>query len=488
MTFIRAACSLTLLAVLPASAVRAATAPETVSGRVFLDTNGNGKLDAGEKGLAGIRVTDCMQIVETGPDGSYTIKIAADLSIPWRPAQCVSVNWPSYKWPTGRWWKRLSEIKEGESVDFGLREDKQELPYCFIHVSDNHDGGGIYPQYADEVKRMMPMARFIINTGDLSYAATNTADEIFSGVAEKAKTLPLPILHTIGNHDIAPGIMGEGPGQHPLAGFAGFTKHLGPPRWSFDYAGSHFVAVDWEGNPGPWYGEDMKRVKPGTTVFGFVHYRSGLRGAHYVFYGHVHIQEHKRPNVIAVVNLSGNGGCTLGIVHKSGVDIVDRCAGCKSGQPRYHSRSRCLLGQLRSQTFPALQQRRLAHQTLVDQTLKNGSKTIRMSEGKPIEIVLTMTPGSAARTGIRIGLEKILEVAIEGNQLTVAGVPIPFVPREQQKDITINLLLENGRFMLYANDLIHFTKPYACDNAGEIALFSDGGDAVFKQVDVWELK
>lgn len=470
-----------------ACSASAATAPETVSGRVYLDANTNGVPDAGEKGLAGVRVSDGMHIVETAADGTYTITIAADAAVPYRPAQCVAVNWPSYTWPVGRWWRRLNEVREGERVDFGLREDRQDLPYCFIHVSDNHDSGGVYPVFAQDVKRMLPMARFIINTGDLSYAATNTADDIFGSVVEKSKSLPVPILHTIGNHDKSPGKLGEGPGEHPLAGYGGYTKHLGPPRWSFDYAGAHFVAIDWEGNPGPWYGEDMKRVKPGTTVFGFTHYRGGLHGANFIFYGHVHVHEHKAPNVISVINLSGNGGCALGIVHTNGVDIVDRCSGCKA-DPTYHSRGRCQLRQLTYTLIPSLQPRRQAPQTVTDAALAPSSpKTLQFTPGKALELAVTLAPGSSRRTGVRIGKDKILEVAIQGDILHVAGVPIPFMPREQLKDLDFHLVVEKDRFTLYANELIHFSKAFACD-AGTAALFADGGEAVVKKLEAWELQ
>src|SRR5262245_9148624 len=76
------------------------TAPAVVSGRVFLDRNRNGKREADEQGLAGVAVSDGIQFVVTRADGSYELKIAADPLIPHRPAQVVSMSWPSDKWPT----------------------------------------------------------------------------------------------------------------------------------------------------------------------------------------------------------------------------------------------------------------------------------------------------------------------------------------------------------------------------------------------------
>ena len=74
-----------VLAVL-ASAGMAAAASETVGGKVFADANGNGVMDPGEKGLAGVRVTDGLSFATTGADGSYSIAVGADPVIRYRGA------------------------------------------------------------------------------------------------------------------------------------------------------------------------------------------------------------------------------------------------------------------------------------------------------------------------------------------------------------------------------------------------------------------
>jgi len=44
--------------------------PASVAGQVFLDASANGKLDPGEKGIPGVRVTDGVGFVTTDADGA----------------------------------------------------------------------------------------------------------------------------------------------------------------------------------------------------------------------------------------------------------------------------------------------------------------------------------------------------------------------------------------------------------------------------------
>jgi hypothetical protein len=168
------------LALLPCAPAWAADAgSDCISGKVFLDVNGNGKPDPGEKGIAEVRVTDGISFATTDADGAYSIKIAEDYMIPCRPARTVSVCWPTGKWPTGRWWYRLSEIADAKAVSFGLRNDEQKLPFVFLHTSDDHGAGQMYSEhYAHDARLMKPAAKFIFNTGDMGYATPEGGDHV----------------------------------------------------------------------------------------------------------------------------------------------------------------------------------------------------------------------------------------------------------------------------------------------------------------------
>lgn len=502
-------CVLALGARLPAADV------ETVSGRVYLDANGNGKPDSGEKGLFGIRITDSVNFVVTGEDGTYTIAPAEDTEIPVKGSRVVSVSWPSGKWPGGKWWRRLDDIQPGEKVDFGLRDDEQKLPFLFAHVGDQHGGRGPHGGFGALVKEQLgAMARFCVDTGDMGYAGPENAEEMFSGIAEGSKGFPVPVFFTPGNHDT----VGRPPdrGKGPLFGVGGFTKYLGPVRWSFTYGGVHFVGVDWSNTKigktdeacelaADWLERDLKDLPAGTRIILFMHYPSGCgrfeavattyKVAH-VFGGHNHThREYMMGGVPATttVNLMSKGAL-LGIVQDNEFNVVTYCGGCK-GNPSYHSKS-CGLKHFttsmvapieqRSSLLPVLESRHGQHAGVVDQKLASGTHRLEAGQG-PVDIAAEINPGAAGTAGLRIGDKEFIDIAYANKILSVAGTPIPFVLRAHEKALSWRIYIEKDRLTFYANHMIRLVKPVKVDNPSRVAAFAEGGEAVFKAVDVWSL-
>ena len=60
----------------PPPAPHAASSPLLASGTVFEDRNGNRRRDPGEPGLAGVSVSNGLEVVRSGPDGRYSLPIA----------------------------------------------------------------------------------------------------------------------------------------------------------------------------------------------------------------------------------------------------------------------------------------------------------------------------------------------------------------------------------------------------------------------------
>ena len=67
-------CTAALLAISTAVLAPPAVA-EIVRGRVFEDLNGNGQLDPGELGIAGLRVSNGRDVVRTDATGTYELKV-----------------------------------------------------------------------------------------------------------------------------------------------------------------------------------------------------------------------------------------------------------------------------------------------------------------------------------------------------------------------------------------------------------------------------
>ena len=509
------------LALLPCTRVWAADAvPDTLSGKVFLDANGNGKTDPGESGIADVRVTDGINFATTDADGAYSIRIEEDYMIPCRAARTVSVCWPTGKWPSGRWWHRLSEITDAKAVSFGLRNDEQKLPFVFLHISDDHGSGVMYSEhYAHDARLMQPAAKFIFNTGDMGYATPEGGDLMFRTIAGHASAFPLPMFVTPGNHDFVGGD-GKTPMTQPSGGWGFQTQYLGPVRWSFDYAGVHFIGLDYMEKTDKGYKDsipqvavqfmekDLATLAKGTRVVLLVHCYDASADFYQALHkfkidqicaGHTHTPTYAR---VGGVPTFTNYGMGTGVVTAAAIDVAER-------RPLTFGNSR-LLGYFTGVTMPAMEKRRQKQHTESNRLLENASFAI---EGSPqtesVEIIAEIIPGSSNKVGFRVGTKNSIEITFDGKAVNVAGAPVPFslipqdipiapapgVPantpaRKIPADTSIrwHILIDRDRLSILANNLFRMSKAIKVDQPAAVTLLTEGGNATFKQCDVWELR
>jgi 3',5'-cyclic AMP phosphodiesterase CpdA len=76
---------------------------------------------------------------------------------------------------------------------------------------------------------------------------------------EEMRSLPMPVWVALGNHEIF-GVERHRSGVsagHPLYGKAMYEHYLGPPYYSFDYRGVHFITLDTASVNGRWYYGDV---------------------------------------------------------------------------------------------------------------------------------------------------------------------------------------------------------------------------------------
>ncbi len=282
-----------------------------IAGTVYLDSNGNGTRDNGEQGLAGVRVTDGVTFVTTDGNGHYTIDIGADEMFPFHEAQCVYPSWPSGLWPSSeRWWARISDIKDTQHVDFGMKRVPTDEEFSFAAFGDEHSNKGhSYLRLAEEINAL-PRVRFVVVLGDYGYAVRDTAHQTFGDIAKAAGVFNVPVFHVPGNHDMVVPPKGEDPQKEDIWGY--HTQHLGPPRFSFDYGGTHFVAFDSDrydpeaktathGHPisaAKWLQRDLEKVDTGTPTFVLTHWLYGNDGvtgtlrkqkSRFAYMGHSHV-------------------------------------------------------------------------------------------------------------------------------------------------------------------------------------------------------
>lgn len=264
---------------LAAAGVR--TQPQPAStGVVFEDTNRNGQRDPGERGLAGIAVSNQREVVRTATDGSYSLPL---------PAYGIAfVSLPEGYAAVGTFWQRVSS--SATTVDFALTPRQTSGSFTFIHASDTHVSAqniGRLQQLRAIVERQRP--DFVLVTGDLVRDALRVGEAEARGYydlyTQEVGRFPVPVWSVPGNHEIF-GIerhLSLVSSSHPLYGKGMYRDRLGPNYYSFNYGGVHFVGLDsvdiadlWyyghvDGVQLKWLEADLAAVPPEMPVVTFNH-------------------------------------------------------------------------------------------------------------------------------------------------------------------------------------------------------------------------
>ncbi|MCE5277044.1 MAG: metallophosphoesterase [Planctomycetaceae bacterium] len=473
--------------------------PQAVSGKVFLDANANGVLDAGEKGIAGVRITDGKEFVVTGDDGSYTIKPAADPMFKFRPAQAINVCWPSGKWPTGRYWVTLADMKDPAAVHFGLREDKQALPFMYLQHSDSHCR---FPNgcdaFAEFVNSLGSDVKFVLDTGDTSFGESPQG-QTFAVLTDAEKKFKVPFLHVIGNHDVV------APGKPELEGHGAWTKDLGPMRWAFDYADVHFVGIDcYEEAVRPevveWLERDFKAQPKGKRIILSYHYPNpdGAKfhkmlkdyNVQLIHAGHNHqsIYWMNWPApMVTVHDYKPLGNCNAVVVTDTGVHSGYYCLGCKS-KPFTHSRRCPMLWD--THVLLSAVTKLFGNVTKVEnKPLAGAGEAVPFTTTKAF-IQAQIDPGSAKRVVMSItGKAAALKIEYTGDHLIVDGAPLRFDIKQADKLLNLRVFVQKGMVTVWADGYFFIEKQLKADcTPGAVTQSAEGGDATIKSLTVSEIK
>lgn len=223
-----------------------------------------GRVTDGQRGMAGVAVSDGLHVTLTDDDGAFTL--------PGGAGPFVTVTRPS-SWTTARWY--LPVLSGGGDYEFALIPQEQPLPLTFVHVSDLHVSLGdtaLAPDGSDatiwfgsdgsmqervvtsprvlaelwlDIAQRVPDAAFVAATGDL----TNTgSDDEYAAWIDATHGSPVPIVAIPGNHDHHAQADELPDGASSVDAHAvpdRYERHLGPRWFSFDHADLHVVAIDW---------------------------------------------------------------------------------------------------------------------------------------------------------------------------------------------------------------------------------------------------
>lgn len=240
-----------VISVLVTASAQDATATEAGLGRgcVYHDANGNGRRDAGESGIAGVLVSNGVEIARTDDDGAYAIPVSDDCIIfvikprgyrlprdgdgiarahhIHKPKGSPELAYPGVA-PTGPLPERL---------DFGLRRQEESTRFNVVLFGDTQPNSQEQVDFLarDVIPEVIGVdAAFGITLGDV----VGDRLELFPRVNEVIGRIGLPWYYVYGNHD-----MNFDAGEDDHADET-FERVYGPTNYAFQYGAAHFVVLD----------------------------------------------------------------------------------------------------------------------------------------------------------------------------------------------------------------------------------------------------
>lgn len=151
-------------------------------------------------------------------------------------------------------------------------------------------------------------------------------------------------------------------------------------------------------------------------------------------------------------------------------------------------------GLLRQQPVPELQKLQINHFRIHDVDLTHTGYVPENIGGDTLEIAVEFEPGNAKAFGLKVRRtddgKNAVVISCDGQEINAAKVKIPFVITEDKKILKLHIFLDKSVMEVFVNDGREAVSKviYPGEKDLSLELFAEGGTAVVKSLDVWEMK
>lgn len=231
-----------------------------IKGKVFVDSNANGVLDANESGVGRVAVQDGTNVVLTDDQGNFTLP-AGD------GCRYITMTVPSGYRAVNNHYLPYSPAQKEYNLALKKSPVDTHRGFSFIQIADTESSES--GQWVDDLKNYVtanPTA-FIVHTGDICYKPGIE----FHGSQVRTEQMGTPVYYCVGNHDLVKGKYGE----------EFWQENFGPAWYSFDVEDCHFMVTPMLGGDyAPsykradlfrWMKNDLSVVDPGKKIVLFNH-------------------------------------------------------------------------------------------------------------------------------------------------------------------------------------------------------------------------
>lgn len=227
------------------------------TGYVFHDADGNGKKGSSEKGIAGVAVSNGVQVVLTDAKGKYELPITENTTFfVIKPAgyriPLNSNNLPQFYYihkpkgsPEAKFKGSAPTGPLPKSVDFPLIPQQESASFRALvfgdpQVLDSTELGYYENDVVSEVRSVKNVA-FGITMGDLVQNDLNLHKD-YAAITAK---IGIPWYNVIGNHDLNTDTKVDSLNHET------FEAHFGPVDYSFNYGNAHIIILNDNIFPNP---------------------------------------------------------------------------------------------------------------------------------------------------------------------------------------------------------------------------------------------